>query len=336
MASPLSRLFLGFGVLGASLLAPLPSSAHRSQSGALDNNSNSNYAPGGMFRASLRVMVTEPNGEPANLAIVTLDMATGGMFRQATTQGGQAEFNGIVAGDYSVRVVSAGYQTVQQTVNVDGGGTILSIVLRPDPSAAASGASGPPAMPVLAPKVQKFVAKALEALRAGKPADARPSLEEAYRLAPGHPYVNFLYGVYFSRTNDWPRAESYWQKAVNIFPKYGPSLIFLSEALLREHRSAEAVPYLNRAIEVEPTSWRPHAMMAQALLSQHQYDEALHETDRALELGKSQAASVQLLQAHILAAQGNKERAIALLQVYLRDKPADPAAQRMLDSLRAP
>ena len=289
-----------------------------------------------MRRASLMVMVYDPSGQPLDLALITIEPVGGGQLGQATAESGRAEFDGIVSGSYSVVVVCPGYEKARQSVDIDAAGAMLTIVLRPLPNPASSGASGPPAMPVLAPKVQKLVTKALDALRAGKPDVARAPLEEAYRRAPGHPYINFLYGVYSSRTNDWPAAESYWQRALSIFPNHVPSLLFLSDALLREHRSVEAVPYLHRALEAAPTAWRAHALLAQALLIEHQYDDAVHEADRAFELGKTQAAGVRLLQARALVAQGNKERAIAVLQSELHDRPADSAAQKMLDSLRAP
>jgi len=46
------------------------------------------------------------------------------------------------------------------------------------------------------------LAKALEALRANKPGDARSHLEAAFRMAPNHPAVNYLYGVYFLQMKD--------------------------------------------------------------------------------------------------------------------------------------
>jgi len=332
-----SRLFLGLGVFAAVLLTPLFGAGRTPASpqfrpppaGTVSDSGNG-------ITASLRVMVAEPNGEPAEFALVTLSMTMGGMIQQATTEAGQTEFDGLAPGDYSVQVVSAGYETVQETVNTISLGTMLHVALRPLPPGGSNGASGPPAMPLLAPKVQKFVALALQALRAGKTADARQPLEAAYKLAPRHPYVLFLYGLYFSRINYKLEAEDCWQKAVNFFPKYVDALLYLSDALVRDNRAADAVPYLDRAIEAAPTAWRPHAMRAQALLRQQKYDDAIHEADRALELGKAQAATVQILQAHALVAQGNKNRAITVLQNYLHDRPDDSAAQKMLDSLRAP
>ena len=332
-----SRVYLGLGLLAAICLTPLfgagrtPASPQRGIPAPAGSSANTSDA----ISASLRVMVTEPNGEPAEMALVTLNMTTGGMLQQATTEVGQVEFDNLAPGEYSVQVISAGYQTVQETVNAISLGTILQVVLRPDPNGA-PGASGPPAMPVLAPKVQKLVAKAIEALRTGKTADARQPLEEAFRRAPNHPYVNFLYGIYFSQMNDKLEAEKCWEKAISVFPKYVDPLLYLGDAMVRDNRAADALPYLHRAVEAAPTAWRPHAILAQALLKQQKYDDAAPEAARALELGKAQAVSVQPLQARILAAQGHKEQAITVLQNYLHDRPADSAAQKMLDSLRTP
>jgi predicted Zn-dependent protease len=284
--------------------------------------------------ASLRVLVRDPSGSPIDLALVILSRMAGGMVQQGTTQVGQVEFSNLVPGLYSVQVVAAGYETTSQTVNANGQGTMVQFLLRANADASASAA--PSGLPILSPKVSKLLTKAVEALRASKPAAARSPLEEAYRLAPAHPYVNCLYGVYDSEMNDWPGAEAYWQKALNIYPKHAGSLFCMGEAMLRKSRYADATSYLNRAIEVEPTAWRPHALLAQALLNQQQYDQAVHEANRALELGHGEAARIQPLLARALAAQGNKERAIGVLQNYLRDWPADSAAQKMLDTLRPP
>src|SRR6266478_3173532 len=56
--------------------------------------------------------------------------------------------------------------------------------------------------PVLAPKLQKELGKALEALRADKPAEARSHLDAVYRLAPGDADANFLFGIYSAEMNE--------------------------------------------------------------------------------------------------------------------------------------
>jgi predicted Zn-dependent protease len=110
--------------------------------------------------------------------------------------------------------------------------------------------------PVLGPKLQKELGKALEALRANKPSDARGHLDTVYRAAPGDADANFLLGVYSSQTNDWVRAKGYWEKVISLSPNHLGALLSLGSVLMRESKPNEAYQYLHRAVEAEPTSWR--------------------------------------------------------------------------------
>ena len=149
--------------------------------------------------------------------------------------------------------------------------------------------------PVLGPKLQKELGKALEALRVNKPADARGHLDTVYRAAPGDADANFLYGVYSSQTNDWVRAKSYWERVLALSPNHLGALLSLSSVLMRESKPSEAAQYLHRAVEAEPTSWRAYAVLADAYLRQGKLEECIKQAERALELGHGQASVVQPL-----------------------------------------
>src|SRR6202030_1852987 len=99
---------------------------------------------------------------------------------------------------------------------------------------------------VLAPNAQKQIGKALEALRANKLGEARSHLDAAYRLAPNSADVNYVFGVYSSQSNNVDQAKSYWTKALERNPKHLSALLALSELLLRERKTAEALPLLKR------------------------------------------------------------------------------------------
>jgi predicted Zn-dependent protease len=163
--------------------------------------------------------------------------------------------------------------------------------------------------PILGSKLQKELGKALEALRANKPADARSHLDTVYRSAPGDADANFLLGVYSSQMNDWGHARSYWEKVLTFSPNHLGALLSLGGALMRESKPNEAAQYLNRAIEAEPTSWRAHAVLADAYLRQGLLDESINQAERALELGHGQAGIVQALLARALYLRGDHERA---------------------------
>ncbi|PYT48312.1 MAG: hypothetical protein DMG44_15465 [Acidobacteria bacterium] len=189
--------------------------------------------------------------------------------------------------------------------------------------------------PVLAPKLQKELGKALEALRADKPAEARSHLDAVYRSAPGDADANFLFGIYSAEMNDWVHAKSYWEKVLVLAPNHLSALLSLGGALMRENKSAEAAQYLNRAVEAEPASWRAHAVLADACLRQGLLDESIEHAERALELGHGQAGIVQPVLARALHLHGDQERAIHVLQAYLQDHPADAAVTKQLENLQA-
>ena len=83
-----------------------------------------------------------------------------------------------------------------------------------------------------------------------------------------------------------------------------------------------------------PHSWRTHAIRAEAYLQQGLAEEAIVEAEQALKLGQGKAAAVQPLLARALADHGDKERAIGILQAYLKDHHADVAANILLESLK--
>src|SRR5467141_1585182 len=188
---------------------------------------------------------------------------------------------------------------------------------------------------VLAPKLQKELGKALEALQANKPAAARGHLDAVYRLAPGDADANFLFGFYSAEMNDWVHARSYWEKVLVLAPNHLSALLSLGGALMRENKSAEAAQYLNRAVEAEPTSWRAHAVLADACLRQGLLDESIEHAERALDLGHGQAGIVQPVLARALYLHRDQERAIHVLQAYLQDHPKDADATKQLENLQA-
>jgi tetratricopeptide (TPR) repeat protein len=188
--------------------------------------------------------------------------------------------------------------------------------------------------PVLGPKLQKELGKAIEALRSNKPADARTHLDTVYRSAPADADANFLFGIYSSQMNDWVRAKSYWEKVLVFAPNHLGALLSLGGALMQESRHVEAARYFDKAVEAEPTSWRAHAVLADAYLRQGLLDESIRHAERALELGHDQAGVVQPLLARALDLHGEQDRAIAVLQLYLQDHPEEPAASKLLNNLQ--
>ena len=290
---------------------------------------------GGDPTVEMDIYVKGADGGPIEVtAMVTLVAPTGQVVAQGTTLGGNIQFRGIAATEYTIQVVAAGYENaVKEFDGYNAGASRVVIDMRPA-SDRHAGAGSPQVL--LAPKAQKELGKALEALRANRPGDARSHLEAAYRMAPNHPAVNYLYGVYFLQMKDQEKAKSYWTKALEFNPKHVSALLSLSEALMREQKLPDAESYVKRAVEADPNSWRAHAILADVFLKEDQLSEAVKEADRAVELGKGQAAMVQPLLARALTESGNKERAERVLKDYIQDHPNDAGARKQMDSLLSP
>ena len=286
--------------------------------------------------ASLDVYVQESNGAPVeSLAVVTLITLAGRTYRQETTKSGYVRFNELAPTEYKIQVVALAYERAAKQVEAIGfTSKRVTIVLQPGSNSGDSALAA--GIAALKPKAQKEMAKAMEALRANKPAVARTHLDAIDRMVPNQAEVSYLFGVYAEQLNDEAQAKAYWTKTLQLNPKHLRALLSLSEIAIREKTPAEAVEYMKRAMEAEPSSWRPHAVLAEAYYLQHFQDEAIKEAERALELGRGQAAVIQPLLARCLAERGDREKAVSTLQVYLQDHAADAAAKKQLETLLDP
>ena len=159
---------------------------------------------------SLTVFVQAPNGGPLDeIAVAELTNYAGQFYQQATTRGGRAEFTSLGGGSYRVSVVAAGYERATEQLQLNGGeASIVTIRLQVVSSGVGSTNQGGP--PILSPLAKKELGKALEAMQAERLGQAHSHLEVAYRMAPGNPDVNYVFGLYCAHVNDWVSAKSHW------------------------------------------------------------------------------------------------------------------------------
>jgi tetratricopeptide (TPR) repeat protein len=286
----------------------------------------------------LDVYIKGPNGAPIEgTAVVTLTRLNGQFYRQGTAKGGYLRLNELPQSEYNVLVVASGFGRVTKRVDAQAQSmTLMKVTIQLQAAPEGEDAITDAQIASLGPKAQKAVGKAIEALRNNKLAEARSRLEAAYRVAPKSAEVNYLYGVYSLQLSDRVQAKSYWTKALELYPKHYRALLSLSQALLDENKTGEALAYLDRAVRAEPSSWRAHAIYADAYLRQGSPDEAVKQAERALELGRGQAAVVQRFLAAALAKRGEKDKAVGVLQTYVQEHPADTAAKKQLESLQLP
>jgi tetratricopeptide (TPR) repeat protein len=281
--------------------------------------------------SNIEIHIKGPDGNPVKGETkLTLVTQAGEIYSQETTKNGTATFSGVFARTYTVMVVAPGFEQEVRQVDARGPSPTLNIQLRAMSAEESAFATG---LATLPPKAQKELGKVLAALHANKPADARIHLESANKIAPNRAEVNYLFGQYSEQSKDVTAAKSYWAKALEVNSKHFLALLSLGKVYLQEDKSAEALPYLKRAVEAGPTSWRAHAFLADAELRQGSTDEAVQHAERALDLGHGQAENVQPFLAGALVRQGEKDRAIALLQTYLKSHSADATVAKQLQNI---
>jgi len=285
---------------------------------------------------AVEVDVKGPDGVKVEGPVaVSLIRKNGQVFMTAMASGGKARFSNVPKSELTAQVVAPGFVTAKKEFEVLDRGEV-KVLVDLQPMSDKEEAAADRRIAALSPKAQKDVGKALEALRANRPSDARSYLQSAERTAPESAEVQYLFGVYATQMSDAALAQSHWMKALELDPKHVSALLAVSQALLHEHRPTEAVPYLNRAVEADPSSWRAQALLAQACLQQGEKEDAIKHAERAGELGHERAASVQPLLAQAVAQNGDKPRAIRIMQDYVKMHPSDAAAANQLARMEKP
>jgi tetratricopeptide (TPR) repeat protein len=287
---------------------------------------------------AITIRVQSSDGTPyEGTALVNLYNFAGSLVGVGTAQTREVQFNNLGIGQYRVEVTALGYKKLSQTVEVSfpGQNQYTYITLVPESSDEASTPSS--TAPLLAPNAQKDLNRALEAIRQAKPKEARKYLEKLSRSAPGNPDVNYLWGVYYFANNDWSQAKSYWEKAVQIYPRHAFSLSALAQIAVHDGDLPSAISCLSKATEAEPSSWRFEEQLANAYLRHKEYDQAQTHSEHAIELGKDRAAGARLILAQALVQRDDKPRAVKTLQSFVEAQPNDShaaAARQMIALLQ--
>ncbi len=283
---------------------------------------------GGGQAAITRLIVTvreEGGATFSGLATITLQHLDSPVFSTGTTMGGQAIFDGLGPGEYTIIVSAPGYLAATERINLTHGSESEQayIVLKRD--SGSSTVSAPHGPPALSPKLQKELSKAVEALQTNRLEDAQKHLDAAYRLAPGNPEVNYIRGLLADRQGNLASARSSWEKTLSLDPKHGLALQALATILARMGDYPAAQGYLERALQVDSNSWRTHELLSIVCFRQVNYAEAVSHAERSLELGKNLANGARLPLAESLLGQNQTASAMGVLHAFLGANP--PQAQ---------
>jgi len=286
--------------------------------------------------------------------VVKLGLATGlsvpyqvevrlltGMGFQITSQRVQKEteivFRGMSLGEYIIEVTGPGFATTRDQAVLWYRGAVTYVYINLLPESAQKVLGGAAGFPVLAPKARKQTEKGLKALRENHLAEAEKKLAEALKMAPGHPYVNFLLGLVYLRLNQLEPAGELLGKATTLAPDFAPAQEAMGALLRVQGNHQGAVAAFDRAIVLNPDRAELHLQAGMASFDLQRFEQALAYARRALELAAEGSAEAQLLAGFSLARLGRREEAVRELESLIARFPGGPAAgaaQKALERLR--
>jgi len=248
-------------------------------------------------------------------------------------QGNGWVFTGLATGvTYNLEVKVDGFQLARELVTVpamDFGSAAVTVFLKPQgeqlPFHPPTGAF------VLAPRAQKEVEKGLHDMNSGKIPSAQKHFQNAIHMAPGNPYVNYVTGMSYLLAKQLPVAQPYLEESVSLDPNQVPSLLALGTLRFEESNYPGAIDVLNKAVQLDPSSWKSQWMLSGSYLHQRDYQQARDHAEKALATGKEAASRVQLILGEALAGLGERQGAIAALEVFLTEYPKDPSAPKIRD-----
>ena len=248
---------------------------------------------------------------------------------QTTEDTSKGVFTNIPFGSYAVEVSAVGYLTARKQLQVANsfGPVQIDIVLSRDPEALNLDV----ASAVMSPKARKDTKRAVSALKSANLKEAQKRLEDAYKLSPSSPDLNFLLGYLYFEKKDFTRAGSYLNAAANLNPHNSQTLTLLGRTGLARQDYPAARSALEQAILADAENWLPHNLLADAYLHEKNYDKARDEAQVAITKGKSNAGSAELVLGQALVGLGLDQEGIQALTLFLQNSPQHPMSKQVRD-----
>lgn len=236
-------------------------------------------------------------------------------------------FPNIPYANYDAEISAVGYLSTHKQLQVLNSirPAEINIVLNRDPEAINLDV----AAAVLSPKARKETKHAVSALKSGNLKEAQKQLDEAFKLSPSSPDLNFLLGYLYFQKKDFSQAGTYLGTAANLDPHNAQALTLLGRTNLERQDYPAAQSALEQAILADPENWLPHNLLADTYLRQRDYDKARDQAQIAITQGKTNASPSQLVLGQALVNLGQDQDGIHALNIFLEQSPQHPLAPQV-------
>jgi|SRR5215510_7706610 len=282
--------------------------------------------------------VYQPSGQRIDRPIrVRLVTSTRGVMTTMTSDDGSFSFRRLATGQYTVVVDGEkDYQPVSESVYfvaaVRGGQPqtqMLSINLKLKSTYEYKTTVVDSRLAETPPKALDHYNKALELAKGGKNKVAIEELKLAVTEYPNFMLAYNEMGVQYLHLNDLDKAEAALQSALKIEPNGFEPLINHGIALVRLKRYKEAEPDLRAALKQKDQSAVGHFYLGRALAYMGVFEEAEKELTTAINLGGNEMVEAHRYLAGVYNGLGDRKRAIAELETYLKLSPKSNDAEQI-------
>ena len=153
---------------------------------------------------------------------------------------------------------------------------------------------------------------------------ARDAAKRALALAPDHAEAHSVLGtVAFWYEWDYPGAERYLRRSLELQPSAPDTQVFLAHLYSNLGRSDEAIEEIRRARALDPEWPIPRALEGQFLYMARRFQESLAHLDAAVAVARGHSPA-RLFRIWTLVALGRYEDALHATEPMLTDRRPDP------------
>jgi Tfp pilus assembly protein PilF len=284
------------------------------------------FFPSGNTRTPIRIRLRGDRGEQST----------------NSDRDGRFEFRGLRPGRYVILVEGGElYQSVSDTVDVSpvASGSSqgdmpsqmatlnIRLQLRTSPD------SGPGVVTSDLSKIPKEAVDlynaALKSVNDGDRKKATELLKKAISIYPEFAAALNGLGVQYLRLGENDKALEAFDSALKISPNSVAFQLNRGIALLSLKKFAEAEVELQKVVSENDTSALAHLYLGRALVGLNRLDEAEKEFNRSLAIGGADVVIAHRYLGGIYVQRGEKQKAIAELEAYLKSAPDSKEADRI-------
>jgi tetratricopeptide (TPR) repeat protein len=254
-----------------------------------------------------------------------------------TNEAGQANFSGIVVGQYNVEVTGDGIVTTRSpTFDVDERKVTQSqyvVVRRVEDAAPKPGEARAPSVSAadlnVPAKARKELDKASKAMDAQDNKKALEHLQKALAIAPRYVTAYNNLGVLYARMNDIPHEREALEKAISFDPHFGPALLNLGRLDVRQKAFSEAEDVLAKEVGIDPTNPESLMLLADAEYMDQHYDAAIGNAQKAHAVAEKHPSFVHYIAARAYQHENKTQQALAEFELFLQEEPKGPRADHV-------